>query len=142
VVKYWGRESPLPVIVRLNTSPMKNVTNLRKSIIYLQKACMDNPDNELHQALHILSLYDKEGSLKKRLEKIASTYHDRAVLSQISGFFSDKKFKCPLCFNDASTLTSIEPDDKNNKYLSICTDCYMETHNIWKAKTPNKICPI
>lgn len=124
---------------------MPNLSNLSKSIFYLQEALRNdyNDDKELLQALNILADFYTRPTVVSRLETIASSYHDRVVCSQVSAFFSDKKLLCPTCFKEVLTLTSIESDDKDySKDMSICTDCYIKIVDIWKTKTPGKICPV
>jgi len=124
---------------------MPNLSNLRKSIFYLQQALRNdyNDDKELLQALAILADFNMKPTVLSKLETIAGNYHERVVCAQTSALFSNKKLFCPTCYKEVITLTSIESDDRDySKDLSICIDCYIKIVDIWKINTPGKICPV
>jgi hypothetical protein len=125
---------------------MPSLSNLRKSIFYLQQALRNdyNDNKELLEVLQIMADFDMRPAIISRLETIAKSYHDRDICSCVSmSVFGDgPKLNCPVCFKQVHTLTSIESDDRDfSKDMSICWDCYDKLHNIWKTNTPGKICP-
>lgn len=75
---------------------------------------------------------------KSKINKIASSYHDRDVLSSYIG----PERECPCCERIITTTISIEHDSCNySKDLNICHDCYRDIYKWWEDNKPKKICP-
>jgi len=87
--------------------------------------------------------YEKVLFLKKdistKIEELAKTYHDRVVMTGMSGGNS----KCDCCGKPSVTRTCIEHDSQDfSKDLWICADCYCDIVKYWEKNLPNKILPI
>jgi len=75
---------------------------------------------------------------KNKISKIATTYHDRAVMSSFRG---DER-ECPCCNRPVKMTTSIEHDSQDySKDLSVCVSCYSDIVKQWRKNTPKKIFP-
>jgi predicted metal-binding protein len=116
------------------------MTNLRKSIYFLQQTLRKDykDDKDLLEALDILYVVEKRPKTLLKLEKIASTYHDKDIFAGVT-----VSRDCPICEKHILNSVCIESDILDySKDLYICTECYMKLHMIWKDKTPKKICPV
>lgn len=80
-----------------------------------------------------------ERDTKEKIKELAENYHDRLVMSMVSG--SNKNCEC--CRKETITLTCIEKDDKDySKDVWLCDKCYAAIVAYWKEHSPKKICPI
>jgi len=80
-----------------------------------------------------------ERDLKDVIKEIAETYHDRVVMTGMSGGNN----KCECCGNTVVTRTCIEHDSLDfSKDLWICADCYCDIAGYWQKNLPKKIAPI
>jgi hypothetical protein len=121
---------------------MGSISNLRKSMFYLQQAIRnDHPLNKnLVDALDLLCEVKEENAIDLLdIKEIAKTYHERDICCGMSG----GEQLCPTCGRKVYTKYSIEHDSRDfSKDLSICMDCYDELHKLWKENSPRKICPV
>lgn len=77
--------------------------------------------------------------IEQKIKKIASSYHDREVLS---GLLMKGQI-CDCCKKNVSSTISIEHDSRDySKDLNVCDSCYDDLLNYWKNNKPNKISPI
>jgi hypothetical protein len=75
----------------------------------------------------------------EKIKQIAETYHDRLVMTGMSG--GDNKCEC--CGKKTVTRTCIEHDSQDfSKDLWVCADCYAAIATYWKEHRPKKIAPI
>jgi len=80
-----------------------------------------------------------ERDLTLKIKEIAETYHDRLVMTGMSG--GDNKCEC--CGKKVITRTCIEHDTQDySKDLWVCVDCYCAIMKYWKEHKPKKIAPI
>jgi hypothetical protein len=80
-----------------------------------------------------------ERDLTEIIKEIAETYHDREVMTGMSG--GDNKCEC--CGKKVVTRTCIEHDSQDySKDLWICSDCYCAIVKYWQENRPKKIAPM
>jgi len=101
---------------------------------FAKTVCSEQPVFRKYEKVKFL-----ERDLTTKIKEIAETYHDREVMTSMSG--GDNKCEC--CGKTTITRTCIEHDSQDySKDLWVCGDCYTAIATYWKENHPKKICPV
>lgn len=101
---------------------------------YAKTVCSEQPVFRKYEKVRLL-----KRDLKEIIKGIAETYHDRMVMTGMSGGNN----KCECCGETVVTRTCIEHDSQDySKDLWVCSDCYIAIATYWKEHRPKKIAPI